>query len=301
MRPQAVVVGARQTVARQHRALGLLANGNVDAPFRLTRRIHSGSVFDLFRAATRGEMGPGCYVAKRTRAAASPEIAAAMLRREATVAAAVQHPNLTCVLASEADLPMPYLLLPFRDGVSLRRILALSESFISVSRALSIARQIADALAGMHAAGWLHGQLRPEHVLLSPQGKVTVIDLTQARRLDTAECDVMEVGAIDAMYGAPEKTNGNRRLNFAADNYSLGIMLYEVLSGEPPFEASSQRELVIKHRREAIPDIRALRPDVSLELAYLLRMMLAKEALRRPTDQELVRWLTELEIAALAL
>jgi serine/threonine protein kinase len=301
MQPQAVVVGARQATASTLRAPRSATEIDEVAPYRLRRRIHCGSVFDLFRAATRRDGGPGCYVVKRSGDGASPEMAAAMLRREATVAAAVQHPNLTCVLAAEKCCATPYLLLPFRDGVSLRQMLAFSDGFISVSRALNITRQVAEALAALHAAGWLHCQVRPEHLLLSPQGQATLIDLTQARRLDTAECDSGDAAVIDARHAAPEMGRRGRRLNSAADVYSLGVVLYELLSGRPPFKCASAGELMEKHRCEAIPDIRAARPDLSLELAHLLRLMLAKEALRRPTDDELVRWLAELEIAALAV
>jgi serine/threonine protein kinase len=301
MRPQAVVVGARQATASASRALRPANEADEAAPYRLTRQIHRGGVFDLFRAAARDSAGPGCYLVKRPRDGSGAEIAAAMLRREAIVAAAVQHPNLTCALAAEMCATKPYLLLPFRDGASLRQVLNLSGSFISVSRALSIVRQVAEALAALHGAGWLHGQVRPDHVLLSPQGQATVIDLTRARRLETAECDAGDCGASAAAYAAPENIVSNWRLTLAADVYSLGIVLYEVLSGLPPFECSSPRELMEKHRREAVPDLRETRPDVTLEVANLLRLMLAKEALRRPTDTELVRWLAELEIAALAV
>jgi serine/threonine-protein kinase len=300
MQPQAVVVGARQAAASGLRAPRPAAKVDEVAAYRLTRRIHSGGVFDLFRAAAQGDVGPGCYVLKRARDGSSPEMAAAMLGREATVAAAVQHASLTCVLAAEISSAKPHLLLPFRDGMSLRQMLAFSAALISVSRALNTVRQVAEALATLHAAEWLHGRVRPEHILLSPQGRVTLIDLTRARRLETAECDSGDVAAVDAIYAAPENGRPSRRLDSAADAYSLGVVLFEILIGRPPFEGSSPRELIIKHRRDAVSHIRAARPDVSLELGHLLRLMLAKEALRRPTDGELVRWLAELEIAALA-
>src|SRR5205807_1385199 len=103
-------------------------------------------------------------------------------------------------------------------------------TFVSVSRALNIIRQVAEALAALHCAGWLHGQLRPEHILLSPSGQVTLIDLTLARRLETVECESAAVATVNATYAAPEMTSGNRRLGIAADIYSLGIVLYEALA-----------------------------------------------------------------------
>src|SRR4029079_18819043 len=113
MRPQAVVVGARHDGLRQ-RAPAQAAKGNAIAPYRLTRRIHSGVVFELFRSAARGELGPGCYIVKRPRDDSAREIALAMFGREVVVAAAVQHPNLTCVWGAESSIAKPYSLLPFR-------------------------------------------------------------------------------------------------------------------------------------------------------------------------------------------
>jgi serine/threonine protein kinase len=267
----------------------------------LTRRLHRGGTFDLFRAAANSDLGPGCYVVKTPRKKSSPTMAAARLCREASVMMAVRHPNLNCVLAADTQTAEPYLLLPFHDGVSLRELLRSPAAGLPLSRVLQIMRQLAAALAALHSAGWLHSQVRPEHIFLSPQGQTTLLDLTLARRLDTPECDVAAGLPIDAIYAAPEFGCRSSRVASAADTYSVGIVLYEVLAGRPPFVGSSREEVLNQHRRDAASDVRALRPDVSLELAHLLRLMLAKEPLRRPTDGELLRWLAELEIAALAI
>jgi serine/threonine protein kinase len=80
----------------------------------------------------------------------------------------------------------------------------------------------------------------------------------------------------------------------------LGIVLYEALAGRPPFAAADPQQLAAMHLRETPPSIRQLRPRVSLEVDELLHRMLAKEPLRRPSDEQLVRWLAELEIEELA-
>jgi serine/threonine protein kinase len=269
------------------------------APYHLTRRLHSSHTFDLFRAAANGDLGPGCYILKTPRPnLAAHEVATAMLHREATVTTTVKHPSLNCVLSADVQSPEPYLLLPYRDGISLRQLLQSSPIRIPVSRALSIVRQAVEALAALHAAGWLHGQVRPEHILLSPQGGVILIDLTLARRLETAECTATAPTISAAIYAPPE-TALNPRLTAAAEIYSLGIVLFEILAGSPPFVGRSPSELLAQHRRDAIPDIRALRSDISLETVHLLRLMLAKEPLRRPTDSDLLRWLADEEIASL--
>lgn len=270
------------------------------ASYYLSRRLHSGQTFELFRAAATGDLGPGCYILKTARPnLAVPDVATAMLRREALITTTLKHPNLNCVLSADVQAPEPYLLLPYHDGLSLRQLLQKSPIRITVSRVLSIVRQTAEGLAALHAAGWLHGQVRPEHILLSPQGGVTLIDFTLVRRLETPESNAIAPTTSSATYSPPETALANSRLTAAADIYSLGIVLFEVLTGQPPFAGRSLSELLAHHRRDTVPDVRAPRSDVSLETAHLLRLMLAKEPLRRPNDNELLRWLTDLEIASL--
>src|SRR5262249_52863079 len=155
-----------------------------------------------------------------------------------------------------------------------------------------------EALAALHEAGWLHGQVRPEHIVVSPQGQATLIDLTEARQLETAECDAGEMPARAAAHAAPESFSPRGRVTVASDIYSLGVLLYESLARRP-FEAADVRQMARQHRLSLPPDIRRLSMQVSAAVAELLHRMLAKEPLRRPSAADLVRWLTELEIEAL--
>jgi serine/threonine protein kinase len=243
--------------------------------------------------------GPGAYAIKTL--ASQPSdfgLALALLRREAAVAAEVSHPHLVTVLAARLAVPRPYLVLPYLEGVTLRR--RMETPPLPVATALWIVRQVAEALTALHAAGWLHGQVRPEHVDVSPQGHATLIDLTEARRARTAECDSGDFPRLVAAYAAPEAFSLRGRLTAASDTYALGIVLYEALAGRPPFAAADPRQLAAMQLRVAPPNIRQLRPGASLEIGELLHRMLAKEPLRRPSDDQLVRWLAELEIEELA-
>jgi eukaryotic-like serine/threonine-protein kinase len=265
--------------------------------FRPIRRLSNRGPFELVRAAAPGDLGPGCYVLK---AAKTPSgMTRAQLRREALVANQVNHCNLIPVLNAECDAPVPRLVLPYLEGISLRRLLDSSQQ-LAVSYSLCVIRQVAAALGAIHAAGWLHGQVRPEHVIISPQGHTTLIDLTQARRLESSECDATALLPVSPAYAAPETASSHGRLIPAADAYSLGIVLYESLTSQPPFQNASPRELMHSHLRDAPPDLRALRADVSLEVAELCRRLLAKEPLRRPAISQVMRWLAELEIVELA-
>ena len=265
-------------------------------PWRFTHRLASAGRLTIYRAASSGDIGPGCYVVK---AAARDDVSRAFLRREATVASNVNHANLISVLAAELESAEPHLVLPYLEGITLRRLL--QSTPLPIGRALCLIRQAAAALAALHAAGWLHGQVRPEHVIVSPQSQATLIDLTQARRLESSECDASSVLYAAPRYAAPECFYSEGRIPAAADIFSLGLLLFEVLTGQPPFTASSPRELAQRHRREVPPDLRQIRSDVSMEVSELCRRMLSKEPLRRPGADQVVRWLAELEITELSL
>jgi eukaryotic-like serine/threonine-protein kinase len=270
-------------------------------PWQLTRLVRHGHHLDVFRARlAANDLGPGCYVVKMPRREGD-SLASAMLRREALVACNVVCPNLVSVLAPGDR----YAVLPYLEGITLRQWLEHVKSQqrmpLAVVTALSIARQVGGALAAMHEVGWLHGQVHPEHVIVSPQGHATLIDLTQARRLESSECDVGGDASIAATYAAPEWSSSRGRLSAACDTYALGAVLFEMLTGHPPFAGHDAREVVAMHRTAAPPDLRSLRPEAPLECAELVRRMLAKEPLRRPSNEELVRWLAEIEIAELAV
>lgn len=223
-----------------------------------------------------------------------------MLRREANVAASASHPNLVAVLTADLHGPAPHLLLPFLEGMTSRQLLAAARQPLPVPMSLWIARQMAEALAALHRAGWLHGQVRPQHVIVSPQGHATLIDLSLCRRLESEECAGGQSPPELVAYASPESFLARGRLTAASDAYQLGLLLHELLAGRPPFESADPTLLARMHRSQAPPNVGAVRPDAPQEVAHLLRLMLAKEPLRRPSDDELVRWLTELEIEALS-
>ncbi len=276
-------------------------------PWRLTRRLSTSDRLTLFRSAAANELGPGCYVLKTT-AAADDALVHAMLQRECVVSSDVSHPNLNSVLATELCAARPFLVFPYLEGITLRRLIdsrSAASHALPISYALSLVRQIAEALSAIHTAGWLHGQVCPEHIIISPLAHATLIDLTLARRLETDECDprhsYIALNNRAAAYAAPESFSPRRRQTAAADTYSLGIVLFELLASQPPFVAKSLRQLAICHQSHVLPDLRQMRPGLAHGPADLVACMLAKEPLRRPSDDQLIRWLAELEISELAL
>jgi serine/threonine-protein kinase len=160
-------------------------------------------------------------------------------------------------------------------------------------------RQTAAALGSLHQAGWLHGDIKPDNVLVSPQGHTTLVDLGLARRLGSRECLAGDILAGTYGYLSPESFLTGATLTQASDVYSLGAVLYELLAGQPMFDEAHPDRLALLHLRQTPPDVREAALDVPPPLAQLVMRMLAKQPLRRPAAEEIVRELTRLEISLL--
>ena len=244
---------------------------------------------------------------------ADDPIALAALKREARIASQLTHPNLPVLLAAQLNRWPPHLAFLYEPAVTARRLLqpeiaatdtrdeTVHSARLKIPQALWIARQAAEALAALHAAGWLHGDVQPDNLLVSPQGRATLIDLGFARRLDGEESVGDEPFAGSYVYVSPEMIVPRGPLTPASDVYSLGVTLFELLTGRLPMETTNRGAVISWHLRQVAPDLRAVLPHAPLRLARLLRAMLAREPLRRPSMSELIDWLVELEIDTLAM
>jgi serine/threonine protein kinase len=279
--------------------------------YRPTRRLDREGPIYVLRARSVNDAGPGCYVLKTPvteddRPCQSvQDLANAQLRREAEVARQVGHRNLTTVLDIVTWGRSWCLVLPYRDGATLRHVLdwyrgqhTVSPTGLPLWWVVGILRQVASALAAMHQSGWMHGQVLPEHVLIHPAGYACLIDLTGARRLETPECSAGGGAPTSPTYTAPEWASPGGLVTAVADVYALGCVLWECLTGRPPFTAATAAELARLHRRAALPALRSLRPDVAWDVAAMVHQMLAKEPLRRPSAAQVEKWLAEVAVDA---
>jgi eukaryotic-like serine/threonine-protein kinase len=258
-----------------------------------------GSLARIYKARPVGTPSnrPATYAVKMLRRCwqSDPE-AIRLLRREAIVGQSISHPHLVPVLtASVSELPR-LLVMPWLEGASLQARLAAGQHF-DLHKMLWIARQTAEALDALHAAGWMHGDVTPGNIHISPTGHVTLIDLSFARRGNETGSVVDRPIMGTCSYIAPECFTSTLCTDIRSDLYSLGVVLFEMLSGCLPYPGKDLAELATQHRQSAPADLTRLAPHVPREVIRLVQRMTAREPLRRPqTPRELLGELIALEI-----
>ena len=189
--------------------------------------------------------------------------------------------------------------MPWLAGWTLQaRSPAARHNRLPLVEALWIARQAAMGIGALACAGWTHSDIKPANIMISPDGHTTLLDLGLARRPADEDRTLDQALVGTPWYMAPETLLSTTRPDTRSDIFSLGAVLYELLTGRVPFGAATAEELVTTHRQGEPTELRKLAPDVPAVVARLVHAMLAKEPLRRPqTSAELVRRLTAIEIA----
>jgi serine/threonine protein kinase len=225
-----------------------------------------------------------------------------MQRREAWVGSKVSHPNLLPVLSASVGEPPFYVVTPKLEGVALNQLIA-EQAPLAVPFALWIARQIAEGLeALLEATGTIHTDIKPANILVSRTGHATLIDFGLVQTPDEASRWATRPLAGTLAYIAPEMVTSALAAGPRSDIYSLGVTLYEMLSGRRPWESEDPGELATLHREARPTDLSAIRPNLPASVAELVHAMLAKDALRRPASaRELASRLVRLEIDCFSL
>jgi len=219
-------------------------------------------------------------------------------RREILLAAHLQHPNIVPVLtAGDAD-GLPFYVMPFVSGDTLRARLTRSGE-LPMPEVIGILRDIVDALTYAHEEGIVHRDIKPENVLLTRQHAL-VTDFGVARALAEAARDP-EAGASlgviigTAAYMAPEQGAGDPRVDYRSDIYAVGAVGYEMLTGHQLFPGRSLQATLAAHVSEEVPDVRLERPATPDALAVLIRRSLEKHPADRPQSaQEMLTVLNSL-------
>ena len=214
-------------------------------------------------------------------------------RREARSVAQLNHPHVVKVIDAgeepaeneregDGEVGTPYIVLEYVDGETLKDLIR-REGPLDISQALAYAIEIARALGAAHDHQIVHRDVKPQNILIDPEGGAKITDFGIARSL-TEEGLTMAgkvLGTTD--YVSPEQALG-QAVTPQSDLYSLGVVLYEMLTGAVPFTGDSPVAVAMKHVREEIPDVLQMRPHVSAATAAVLERAVAKDLDRRYPD-----------------
>ena len=195
--------------------------------------------------------------------------------QEARSVAKVSHPNVVTVIDAGEDAGRPYIVLEYVEGETLKQRIQ-REGPLDPREATAHAIEIGRGLAVAHARRLVHRDIKPQNVLIEPGGRAKLTDFGISRQLeqDGMTATGRVVGTTD--YVSPEQALC-RSVDPRSDIYSLGVVLFEMLTGDVPFEAESQVGVAMKHVTENLPDVQELRPEVSAALALTIDRATAKD------------------------
>jgi serine/threonine protein kinase len=220
-----------------------------------------------------------------------------LLQREARTGLAVRHAHLVRFLYAHVTLPPYFLVMELLRGESLRRRLR-RECRLEVPTALWVARQCAEALVVLHQAGFLHGDIKPDNIRLVDEGQAVLIDLGFAHR-PGENAHLLKrgyvLGTVD--YLAPELCAFDEEAGTGSDLFSLGITLFEMLTGQLPYPLGTIEQTLRRHSSEPPTDIGSLVDGIPTGLVSLLGRLLARRPEERPRAALVVQQLIALEIA----
>jgi serine/threonine-protein kinase len=196
--------------------------------------------------------------------------------REARSVADLNHPNIVQVFAVDTHEGRPYFAMEFVEGDSLSELIR-SSNKIDPKRALTLVKEVAAGLSAAHDKGVVHRDIKPDNIMLTKHGGVKVVDFGVARVEDPntkLTATGMAVGTPN--YISPEVCLG-LDVDLRSDLFSMGIVFYEMLTGETPFDADSPLEMMTNVVQAEVPDISGLNPDIDSGLRKILYHMLEKK------------------------
>lgn len=269
--------------SRDYATTDLKVGDVLEGTYQLERIIGRGGMGAVFMA-TDLKLGRAVAVKALSAQLADADFVS-RFEREARVLGILTHPNIVTLHSVGRHQGVPFIVMSLIEGEPLRSYVDGLGGRLSARHMLPLAQQICSALTYIHSKGVIHRDLKPSNVMVSAAGHLTVFDLGIARPHDS---NLTKTGVIFGTpgYMAPELIVGDKNLDGRLDLYALGVILFELLAGEPPFKEGVEDNLLRAHLLKARPDICALRPDLPAELSKVLQKAMAVEPKDRYPDAD---------------
>src|SRR3954451_6831511 len=254
----------------------------IDGRYRVLHRVGSGGMADVVCAEDL-QLGRKVAIKLLHRRFAQDEEFVERFRREASSAAGLQHPNVVAVYDRGAWDDTYYIAMEYLEGRTLKK-LVLDEAPLAPARAIDLAVQILRAARFAHKRGIIHRDLKPHNVIVDAEGRAKVTDFGIAK---AGASDMTQTGSImgTAQYLSPEQAQGHA-VSAASDLYSVGIIMYEMLTGRVPFEGESAVTIALKQVSEAPVPPSAYNPQLPPALEAVILRALEKDPARRFADAD---------------
>ena len=210
--------------------------------------------------------------------------------REAKFCAQIEDPNILGIIDSGIVQGIPYIVMEYVDGPNLQDLL---KQGIDLNKGLEIIKQVASALLAAHRKKIVHRDLKPENVLIAKDGTVRVADWGISRALMDVE-QLTKTGIVlgTPQYMAPEQILA-QNIGPPCDLYSLGVMLFQVLTGRLPFQEENLTDLLQAHLKRQPPKVEQFSPQIPSQLSKLVNSLLVKEPQQRPTAKDVLQRLSK--------
>lgn len=253
------------------------SNLKVIGPYRIEKEIGHGGMGYVFKAQHSHTMeivaikvmSPGFSM---------DESMVARFKREANLLKNLNHPNIVRILDVNMDGELKYYVMEFIRGRNLAK--ELEGGPIPVSEIFGITWQVSAALRSAHETGVIHRDIKPENIMRDEKGEIKLTDFGIAREIGAAGITSAGTFIGTPAYMSPEQALG-KEPGITSDIYSLGVVLYEMLTGKVPFESDNPLEIMRKHAYEEVPSPKEINPDIPIVFSQLVTRMLKKKSEQR--------------------